>query len=107
MEIEISNYYNGNLYFKLNPSDKIKLNNNDLINSAVILVKAKHNLKYLGYGEYDHWFPIKHRLKIDIDNNEIVFNNDRMAYRELANSYEEYDEYKEYEEYLLNQKYKK
>ena len=102
MSMEVINKYNGNVEIEiksnsvdnylLNPLESIIRHNIDHYNGT-ILVKTENKLKFIAFGEYDHWFPMSHIISILIDNDEITININKMNIRLLANNYDEYEQY--------------
>jgi hypothetical protein len=80
--------YNGNEYY-LNHGERIV---NDISEQNInigVYIKTNNYEKVITLGEYDHWFAVKHNVKIIIDD-EISIDGDRMAVRVFNGSLDEY-----------------
>lgn len=80
------------LVFELQDKDHLKHNISEFSN-GIIIISTPFLFNAFEFGEYDHWFPVKHKIKIDIYGDHIYYNSGNLRMFLIADTLENYDNY--------------
>lgn len=80
------------LLLELKENDQLKNDISDYSN-GIITIRTPFLFYAYEFGEYDHWFPVKHKIKIEIYSDHVIYDSGNLRMLQIADTIENYDTY--------------
>lgn len=83
----IDNKYSINIKLKENEKKSINIS---MLSSGIIEIDTPTQFQALDFGEHDHWFPMKHKIILEIHDEQIIKSSGGLIMRVIATKREDY-----------------